>query len=86
MDACRDLQVLEKDISTLTDKELAWRLTLLAENYSTNLVDLGGPIAMWLEKKGVSRELLDTYAEKAEAELARRKMRWQSDTLLKGKP
>lgn len=86
VDACRDLQTLEKEISALTDKELAWRLTLLAENYSTNLVDLSGPIATWLENKGVSRELLDTYAEKAEAELARRKMRWQSDTVFKGKP
>jgi hypothetical protein len=86
VDACRDLQTLEKEISALTDKEIAWRLTLLAENYSTNLVDLSGPIAMWLENKDVSRELLDTYAEKADAELARRKRRWQSDTLFEGKP
>ena len=84
--ACRDLQKLEKEISALTEKDLAWRLTLLADNYSTNLVDLNGPIAMWLENSGVSRKLLDTYAEKAEAELACRKRRWQSDTHFKGKP
>ena len=86
VDACRDLQTLEREISALTDKELAWRPTLLAERYSTNLVDLRRPIAMWLENRGVSRELLDTYAEKSEAELARRKRRWQSDTPFKGKP
>jgi hypothetical protein len=59
---------------------------LLADNYSTNLVDLNGRIAMWLENSGVSRKLLDTYTEKAEAELASRKRRWQSDTRFKGKP
>jgi serine/threonine protein kinase len=86
VDACRDLQNLEKDFSSLTNKELAWRLTLLAGNYSTNLVDFSGPIAMWLKKKGVSRKLLDTYAEKAKAELELRKSRWQSDIRFKGKP
>ena len=86
VDACRDLQDLEKEISTLTKKDLAWRLTLLAENYSTNLMDLNRPIAMWLENRGVSRKFLDKYAEQAEAELASRKKRWQSDTRFKGKP
>jgi serine/threonine protein kinase len=86
VDACRDLQELEKEISALTEKDLAWRLTLLAENYSTNLVDLNRPIAMWLENSGVPRKLLDTYAEKAEAEVACRRKRWQSDTRFKGKP
>ena len=86
VDACRDLQRLEEEISALTEKDLAWRLTLLAENYSTNLVDLNRPIAMWLESRGVSRKLVDSYAEQAEAELARRRERWQSDTMFKGKP
>ena len=40
------------EIYTLTKKDLAWRLTLLAENYSTNLMDLNRPIAMWLENRG----------------------------------
>jgi hypothetical protein len=86
VDACRDLQTLEKEISALNEKDLAWRLTRLAENYSTNLADLNGPIAMWLENSGVSRKFLDAYGEQAEAELARRKKRWQSDTIFKGKP
>jgi serine/threonine protein kinase len=81
VDACRDLQKLEKEIPALAEKDLAWRLTLLAENYSTNLVDLNRPIAMWLENRGVSRKFLDNYAEQAEAELARRKERWQSDSM-----
>lgn len=86
MSACRDLQKLEEEISSLEEKELTWRLTLLAENYSTNLMDFNGPIAARLEIIGVSRQFLDTYAEKTEAELARRKGRWESDTRFKGKP
>jgi len=55
VDTCRDLQTLEKEISALNEKDLAWRLTRLAKNYSTNLADLNGPIAMWLGNSGVSR-------------------------------
>lgn len=84
--ASLDLQKLEKEIPALSEPDLAWRLTLLAENYSTNLVDLNGPIATWLENNGISRQLLDAYSEKAEAELALRKRRWQSNTRFKGKP
>jgi len=84
--ACRDLMRLEGEISVITEKDLAWRLTLLAENYSTNLINLNEPIASWLATKGISQGLVDTYTEKAKAELERRKARWQSDSMFKGKP
>jgi serine/threonine protein kinase len=86
IEAADALRELDKEISNISDEDLVRRLTLLAKNYSTNLIDLNRPIAMWLQKSGVSRTLLDTYAQEAEAELARRKERWESDTLFKGKP
>lgn len=86
VEAADALRELERDLSNISDEDLTRRVTRLAESYSTNLMDFNGPIAMWLQNSGVSRKLLDTYEQKAQAELAARRRRWESDTCFKGKP
>ena len=72
VEAAEALRRLDADLSGISEEDLAHRLTLLANNYSTNLIDLHSPIAMWLTNRGVSRKLLDAYTSEAEAELTRR--------------
>jgi predicted unusual protein kinase regulating ubiquinone biosynthesis (AarF/ABC1/UbiB family) len=86
VEAACELRRLDAELSSISEKELLGRLTSLAKNYSTNLIDLHGPIAIWLANNGVSRKLLNAYKSDSQAELARRKRTFDPHKKLSGLP
>ena len=66
----RELEPLLPDIS---EQDLARRLASLAGRCSTTLIDLHGPVTMWLASRETSPQCLRAYTSAANAAVARQK-------------
>ena len=67
------LRHLGQILSDISGQELARRLDSLARRCSTTLIDIHGPVTMWLANRGISSESLGAYTSAADDALARQK-------------
>ena len=72
VDAATTLMRLDTEIDALTPQQVRQRLSGMANNHSTALLDLVTPVSLWFEGRGVANEHRYAYTTQAQAEVERR--------------